>query len=168
MTEKELLTKKFILVDMDDAQISTEDRPIIGTHALATCIGVLLYNEEKKLAIVAHVSSEPMQTIDKIFNLIIKYKLYNAKLKYLIIPGYYEEHYHVKELLEEHFKDFTQFDENEISCSDIKTIEEETSRQFAFDASTGKFVTDKVLYGVDYYMINPNCYNVDSNKKQHR
>ena len=50
MTEKELLTKKFILVDMNDAQISTEDRPIIGTQALATCIGVLLYNEEKKVA----------------------------------------------------------------------------------------------------------------------
>ena len=74
MTEKELLTKKFILVDMDDAQISTEDRPIIGTQALATCIGVLLYSEEKKLAIVAHVSSEPIQTIDKIFKLITKYK----------------------------------------------------------------------------------------------
>ena len=46
MDEKEILTKKFILVDMADAQISTDDKPIIGTQALVTCVGVLLYNEE--------------------------------------------------------------------------------------------------------------------------
>lgn len=166
MTEKELLTQKFILVDMDDAQISTEEKPIIGTHALATCIGVLLYSEEKKTAIVAHVSSEPMRSIDKIFNLIIENKLYSTKFKYKIITGYYEEHYQVKKLLEEHFKDFIPFGENEILHSDIQIAEETTSKQFAFNASTGKFVTDKVLFGADYYMIN--TIDDESTRSKHR
>ena len=47
MNELEQNTKKFILVGMNDAKISTNDRPIIGTDALATCIGLLLYSEEK-------------------------------------------------------------------------------------------------------------------------
>lgn len=168
MTEKELLTKKFILVDMNDAQISTEDRPIIGTQALATCIGVLLYNEEKKVAIVAHVSSEPMRAIDKIFNLIIENKLYSTKFKYKIITGCYDEHYQVKELLEEYFNDFIPFGENEILHSDIQIDEQTTSKQFAFDASTGKFVTDRVFFGRDYYMINPISYNDESTRSKHR
>lgn len=74
---------------MDDTKISTKEKPIIGTQALATCIGVLLYDEENKVAIVAHISSEPIPIIDKIFNLIMKNKLYNNKLKYKIIAGYY-------------------------------------------------------------------------------
>ena len=164
MTEKELLTKKFILVNMDDAQISTEERPIIGTHALATCLGVLLYSEEKKVAIVAHVSSEPMCAIDKIFNLILQNKLYRTKLKYKIIPGFYEEHYNTKELLEAHLKDYIPFGENEIPEYAVKIDDETMSKEFAFDASTGKFVTDKVLFGTDYYIVNDE-YN---NKNKHR
>lgn len=34
---KEENTKLFNLVNMDDADISTEAKPIIGTQALATC-----------------------------------------------------------------------------------------------------------------------------------
>lgn len=163
MTEKELLTKKFILVDMNDAQISTEERPIIGTHALATCIGVLLYSEEKKVAIVAHVSTESMPAIDKIFNLIIKNKLYNTTFKYKIIPGYYDEHYRTKELLEKHFTHFVPFDEESVPDYAVMINEETKSREFAFDASTGKFVTNKVIFGPEYFLINS-----DNNRKKHR
>jgi len=103
MNDKEKLTKKFIMVGMNDAKISTEENPIIGTEALATCIGVLLYSEEKKIAIVAHVSSQPMETIDKIFDIIVKNKLYSVNFKYKIIRGYYEEHYGVEDILKNIF-----------------------------------------------------------------
>ena len=58
MDEKENLTKKFILVKMRDMQISTDEKPIIGTQSLATCVGVLIYSEESKKAIVAHIANE--------------------------------------------------------------------------------------------------------------
>ena len=47
MTKEELL-QKLTLVAMDHADITTLDKPIIGTHSLAPCLGILLYDEEKK------------------------------------------------------------------------------------------------------------------------
>ena len=164
MTDKELLTKKFILVGMDDTKISTKEKPIIGTQALATCIGVLLYDEENKVAIVAHISSEPIPIIDKIFNLIMKNKLYNNKLKYKIITGYYEGRPDIKKILEAHFKDFIPLEETLITSNAVITDDKIPSRQFAFDASSGKFVSDKVLFGTEYYIINPDSYNDSYNK----
>ena len=152
MNEKELLTKKFILVKMDDAQITTEDKPIIGTEALATCLGLLLYSEEKKIAIVAHVSSEPMKALNKVFEIMFNNNLLRTTFKYKIIEGYYKEHYKTKELLEKYFGMNIPFDNT--SDNDIKIDEKNTQKLFAFDASTGKFVTDKVYYGVEYYMVN--------------
>ena len=168
MDEKELMTKKFILVGMDEAKISTHEKPIIGTHALATCIGVLLYSEEKNLAIVAHVScSEPSEVIDKIFRIIIENKLISTVFKYKIIPGYYEERYNIKFLLEKYFSHFVPFDEEEVPENAIHIDEEMTSKEFAFDASTGEFVTDKVFFGLDYYAVNDNEY-VDSSMMPRR
>lgn len=155
MNEIEQNTKKFILVGMNDAKISTNNKPIIGTDALATCTGLLLYSEAKKLAIVAHVAPDNIEAIDKVFQIIIDNKLRNTKFKYLIIPGYYKEHYNTIDLIEKHMTDFTPFDLSEIPENAIKRNEETTSHKFAFDASTGKFITDKVLFGTYYYILNP-------------
>ena len=157
MNEKELLTKKFMLVDMGDAKISTDEKPIIGTQALATCLGVLLYSEEKKIAIVAHVPPDEIQalmTINKIFELIVDHKLISITFKYKIIKGYYEEHYHIFELLEKHFSHFIPFNNNEIPDYAIQTDEKYTSKKFAFNSLTGKFVTNNVFFGTDYNIIN--------------
>ena len=75
-------------------------------------------------------------------------KLEKAPIKYLIIPGFYEEHYNVKEGLENTFKSFDQFfipfDKNEIPEDAILKHPELPVHQFAFDASTGEFVSKKV------------------------
>ena len=155
MNELEQNTKRFILVGMNDAKISTSDKHIIGTDALATCVGLLLYSEEKKIAIVAHIAPGNIETIDKVFQIILKNKLWNIKFKYLIVPGYYKEHYNTIELIKKHMADFTPFDSSMIPENAIRCDEEKTSREFAFDASTGKFMTDKVLFGTYYYMLNP-------------
>lgn len=164
MEEKELLTSKMILARINDAQITTKEKNIIGTDALATCIGVLLYNEEKKTAIVAHVEPDKLDAIDKIFEIIIKNKLWSTKFKYLIIPGYYQEHYNTKELIEERLAHLTPFTQDEIPENAIITNEEFTSREFAFDAEAGKFVTDKVYFGMDYYKINQNEPNMNKHR----
>ena len=160
MSEKELLTKKFINVDMNDAQISTIEKPIIGTDALATCRGVLLYSEEKKVAIVAHVSCDEyvvMDTINKIFKIIVDNKLYGVKFKYKIFPGYYpEDHYGITLILEKYFADFMPFGDEELLGNVINRDDATESCCFAFDASSGRFVTDKVFFGLDYYSVNGN------------
>lgn len=53
MTKEELL-QKLTIVRMNHVGITTIDKPIIGTNSLAPCLGILLYNEEKKIALVAH------------------------------------------------------------------------------------------------------------------
>ena len=144
-------TKKMKLVDMEQADISTEDKPIIGTDALATCVGVLLYNEEKKQAIVAHVVPDKLDVVDYIADLFIKYDWISSIIKYKIIDGYYDEHYHTKERLENEFNGFLPFDESEVK---VLRNEEINCHSFAFDSRTGKFISDEVLYGEDYQIIN--------------
>ena len=150
------LTKKFIMVGMDDADISTDDNYIIGTEALATCTGVLIYSENTKRAIVAHISSDYKKTIDKLFSIIIENKLYREKLKYAIICGTDKsahDHYGIINILEEYFKDYIPLS-NELVSSGVLLDKNTDSNQFAFDAMNGNFVSDKVLFGLDYYSVN--------------
>lgn len=146
---KEQLEQKMIIVRMNDADISTEEKPIIGTYALATCLGVLLYSEEKRKAIVAHISaSDPIPTLDKVFNIMIKNKLLNTPIKYKIILGYDKEAYQfykTEDILKEYFKYYIPFSEEEFSPEAIKTEHELGANAFAFNAETGKFITDDIL-----------------------
>lgn len=159
MKMKENMTREFILVGMGKAEISTEDKPIIGTQALATCIGVLLYSEEMKKAIVAHVAPAQTDIIQPIVKLMIDNNLVDTPIKCMIIPGYYEEHYGTKQFLEKNFKCYKPFESKEITDNSVRTNEEFTSREFAFDTRTGKFVTDQVFFGIDYKTINNNPEN---------
>ena len=126
MDVKELLTKKFIMVGMEDAAISTNDKYIIGTEALATCTGL------------------------------IENKLYGERLKYGIICGTdrsAHDYYGIINILNEHFKEYIPFSDEELS-SGVVLDKNTFSKQFAFDAMTGNFVSDKVLFGLDYYKVN--------------
>lgn len=158
MLEKENNTKKFINVDMDEVQISTDEKPIIGTEALATCVGVLLYSEKHKKAIVAHASSDIDYILSSSINLIDESGIGDSEIKYKVISGYYYNHYAIKTKLENFYKAYPEifipFDENKIPNNSIETLEELNSRRFAFDSSTGMFVTDKVLFGEEYLKIN--------------
>ena len=87
MTKEELL-QKLTLVAMDHADITTLDKPIIGTHSLAPCLGILLYDEEKKMALVAHArSGNPIPALDELFTLSIKtdYLVLSLSIKYLMV-----------------------------------------------------------------------------------
>lgn len=157
MNECELLTKKFIMVGMDEVAISTLEKPIIGTQALATCVAVLLYSEKNKRAIVAHVSNDLDNIFYQTLMLIDKNGLDNDVLKYKIIPGYYHNHYDIKSKLENMYATFSTmfvpFSEDEIPDNAIQNNinDGSSSCEFAFDSSTGKFVTDRVLFGADYF-----------------
>ena len=146
MDTNKMYEDKMILVGMDDAKITNSENYIIGTRSLATCLGVLLYNEERKIAIVAHVSSNPYPALDKLFRILIDNKLLKVKFKYKIFFGYDREPaiYHgIVDILEEHFKDFIPFDEKDIPSKAIHVDNNFKSLEFAFDAFTGSFVTEK-------------------------
>ena len=156
---KEENTKLFNLVAMNDADISTLEKPIIGTQALATCFGVILYERTKKIAIVAHLSSDFVKTLLKMFSLI---DLNDSNtFEYLIIPGYYskkEDHYNVKPQLLEILNNcdvsktkFIPF--KEIPTNIVQLHEETLSYEFAFDSRTGKFINDEVYFGIEYLEV---------------
>lgn len=159
MSDKESILNKFIYVDMNDAQITTEEKTIIGTDSLATCIGVLLYSEDKRRAIVAHVAPDKLEITTKIAQLLVENDLVELPIKYKIISGYYDEHYNTKERLEKSFNCFIPFSEEEISDNAIIRNEKYTSCEFVFDASTGKFITEK-----DFF----NNYHETMNQKRGR
>lgn len=169
MDEITNFTKKFIMVGMGDAMISTLDKPIIGTEALATCTGVLIYSKEEKRAIVAHVSSDYMKTIDKIFKLITINKLYRTPLKYKIIyggdGGDAARYQGVIDALEKHFKEFPMEEFSELSLNGVKFNSNYFANEFAFNTLSGEFVTDKVLFGSLYYIINGNQYDISNINK---
>lgn len=148
MTKEELL-QKLTLVGMNHAGITTLDKPIIGTHSLATCLGILLYNEEKKIAIVAHATSgDPIPALDELFTIICKNKLFSVKFKYKIFDGYYKdaaEAYNSKKVIEEHFDEYIPFSKEEIPGDAILKNPIFEANEFYFDVSTGKFVTSEVL-----------------------
>jgi len=180
MNEKKELTKKMYLVNMNKFEISTKERPIIGTEGLASCIGMLFYSEKEKKAVVAHYPSNIDDTLELEFipksdndvtysnllkilfaqtiEFLVENNLDESSLKYKIIMPYYCEEKQIKGkiYLENACKSLqpwlTPFEE--IPSNAIATVEELNANRFAFDAETGMFVTDKVLFGKDYININ--------------
>lgn len=169
MNEMVEMTKKFINVDMDNVMISTDSKMIIGTSSLATCTGVLIYSEKEKKAIVAHISSYDYKNmVEKIFKLIISSKLYRSSLKYKIIyggdRGEAAKYHGIIEYLEKHFDNFPMEKLDNLSLVGVRFNEDDFSNEFAFDASRGIFVTDKVFFGTMYHIINDGDCNIINKK----
>lgn len=167
MTKEELL-QKLTLVAMDHADITTLDKPIIGTHSLAPCLGILLYDEEKKMALVVHArSGNPIPALDELFTIIYKNRLSSTKFKYKIFDGYYKEEakfYHTKEIIKKHFKEYIPFNEEEIPSTALLKNPNLEANEFYFDASTGKFVTNEVLS----LLLEDSTITEEENKPKHR
>lgn len=90
----EILKDKYINVYMNDIQISTNDKPIIGTYALGPCMGFVLYSKDKKKAIVGHISCSQLldnNNLEKlrlqILKIIIENELVNSSFDLMLIEG---------------------------------------------------------------------------------
>ena len=55
----EIMGNDYINVGMNEIKITDNENTVIGTNALATCVGVILYSEKHKRAIVGHIANEP-------------------------------------------------------------------------------------------------------------
>ena len=154
--DKEELTRKFKLVKMGEVGISSAEYPIIGTQALATCVGVLLYSEKHKSAIVAHVSSFYKNILYEIINILSLNGLLDDKIYYCVIPGYYKDHYNVYNSLNSFFKEypdlFVSFPKEKLYKS-CKIDKETRSKEFGFDSINGVFVTNDVFFGEKYINV---------------
>lgn len=161
MINQEDLTKKFKLVSMDEVDISSIEKPIIGTQALATCVGVLLYSKMHKKALVAHVSSDYNNILNNIVDMIFINDLIDDKLYYCVIPGFYKEHYGVVKGLTEFFEKYSDLFypmSDDITRNCYRVDKDTNSKEFAFDSLKGIFVTNEVLFGEEYIKINNNYH----------
>ena len=139
------MNKNLIIAGINEAKISTLENPIIGTVGLATCVGILLYSEEHKKAIVAHVSNNCGECVNDTLKLIEESKLDSSPLKYVIIPGYYKNGYGIEKILDGMYRSCPKyFEPYEVNLENVVGVSGCT-HQFAFDASSGHFVTDKIF-----------------------
>lgn len=167
MYEKEELTKKFIMVGMNEMEISTEEKPIIGTQALSSCISFILSNKRHKKAIVGHFSSEVLMSEEnlkrmrlELLNLISENNLNNSKFNLKIIQGAYKSDYTVysheldilnnlekweytlAEVLEENIKrtniTISSISRKQIRNKDIKTVDEYGNCNYQSGATLSK------------------------------
>lgn len=179
------LKENFIYVNMDDIQITTNNKPIIGTCSLGPCMGFIMYSKENKKAIVGHISSS--QLLDdnsleklklKISKIIIQNDLTNSSFDIMLIEGaqksiYYKEWYELGILQNQEKKTYSLFEilekvltllphikinsinKSNFKIEDIQIVDiegnlcdesnNEASKQFAFNANTGKFITNDVF-----------------------
>lgn len=82
----ELITHSNI-ADMNQVVVSTSDKPIIGTQALDTCFGILLYDRKNKFGICGHADPK------NIFGIVVEMlkqipSTTEGNVEYAIISGY--------------------------------------------------------------------------------
>lgn len=75
------------IAGMDQVVVSTADKPIIGTQALDTCFGILLYDRKNQFGICGHADPK------NIFNIVIEMlkqipSTTEGDIEYTIISGY--------------------------------------------------------------------------------
>ena len=87
LNERDELVAHSNIAVMDQVVVSTSDKPIIGTQALDTCFGILLYDRKNQFGICGHASPK------SIFGIVVQMlKLIpsttEGNIEYIIIPGY--------------------------------------------------------------------------------
>ena len=134
----------YINVGMNEIKITDNENTVIGTNALATCVGVILYSEKHKRAIVGHIANEPELNFIKMIYMLEMNGFTDSKINYAVIGGYYYNHY---ELCSKLYNLFNKYKETfiplEYNNDDILKDEGLPSVGFIFDASTGKFINLK-------------------------
>ena len=179
------LKDKFINVHMNDIQISTDEKPIIGTYALGPCMGFILYSVEYKKAIIGHISCSQLldnNNLEKlrlqILKIIIENKLVNSSFDLMLIEGaqksiYYKDWYELDILQNQEKRTYSLFEvleknlthidfvkinnikKDNFNTDEIQTVDiegnlcdesnNEASKQFAFNANTGAFITNEIF-----------------------
>lgn len=155
---KYFLESKASLAEMGETVESTKQRPIIGTMALDTCYGILLYDRKNKWGIVGHGAPSSKDAMLKAMLARVNDGT-KREIEYLIVPGFRNVDY----------RDFSGSDQlmniiNLCKFPNIKLVPLSTlpevklhtntlSYEFAFDTQSGEFVTNFLFF--DECEVNP-------------
>ena len=130
----DILKDKYINVHMNDIQISTNDKPIIGTGSLGPCMGFILHSKDKKRAIVGHISCSQLldnNNLEKlrlqILKIIIENELINSFFDLILIEGaqksiYYKDWYELDILQTQEKRTYSLFEILEKNLTQIDLI----------------------------------------------
>ena len=144
------LLGKTNLAGMGEVVNSTEEFPIIGTQALDTCYGILFYDRKKKEGISGH--AVPGQLIVVLAEMMKWLEGRTGNIEYMILPGFrnvdrhdYSGFLELNNYMLEHIPVGIKM----ISLKDIggfRLHQGTLSYEFAFNTSTGEFVTEYVFF----------------------
>ena len=151
-------------VSMNEIKCTTKHRELIGTKAIASCIGVLLYDKENKKALVGHFNSnlydgyeveDAIRIYTELCNSILDNKL-SDDISYLIVPGIVGNKDRINNVALELEKYLANYKKMDIDSSAIKINVETESLEFVFDPEHNMFVTGKFYPYDDNYTIEYN------------
>lgn len=143
----EILKDKYINVHTNDIQISTNDKPIIGTYALGPCMGFVLYSKDKKRAIVGHISCSQLldnNNLEKlrlqILKIIIENELVNSSFDLMLIEGaqksiYYKDWYELDILQNQEKRTYSLFEVLEKNLTQIDFVKINNIKKDNFNTS---------------------------------
>ena len=80
------------LVGKDIIAVSSKEKPIIGTYALATCMAIIITDHETYA--LAHILNDYENLIYEMVNLFKK-----GSLSVMIIPGFYKDYERITKLI---------------------------------------------------------------------
>lgn len=156
---------ELINVHMNEVKCTIKYGEVIGTKAIASCIGVLLYDKENKKAIVGHFNSnmydgEEVEDAIRIYIELCNSMLdnnFSENVSYLILPGVVGNKDRINTVALELEKYLANYEKISTDADDIRINEETESLEFVFDPINNTFLTEK-------YYPNDNDYIVDAKK----
>ena len=83
---KLLLESKSQIARMGEIVVSSKEKPIVGTTALATCFGIVFYDRQNKKAYVGHAG--PSSYMQMLHTMVSMLDSSTKQIEYSIIPGW--------------------------------------------------------------------------------
>ncbi len=134
------------IAGMNEYVLSSLDKPVIGTYALASCMGILIKDNDGNYAlahIIDNYEGMLLEMIKKLSN--------TGPMKAIIIPGFYTRDEQIEKLIS--FlknKDYFLLYDFEIKVQKLPGFKNSAyeSIEFGFDTRTGEFIKldyDKIL-----------------------
>lgn len=130
-----------LIASMDEFVVATNDSPIIGTFALATCVGLLMYDDSGHYAL-AHI----LHDYEIIIKKMLTFMENKAPIHIILVPGYDTTGEKLIEIIQflknkDHFLlyDFDIEIKRLIEFLDTKTM----SIEFKYDTINNKFISFK-------------------------
>ena len=156
---KKSIAMKANIARMGTMVYSSADKPIVGTQALDTCCGILFYDRINKRAVAGHEAPSSTSVINQMLSAISDMTEKNSVWEYSVIAGFRnneKKDFAKVQLLN---KLITSYYNPKVRLipfkgdPEVKLHHGTLTYEFAFNSSTGQFVTYDLFFedsGYDY------------------